>query len=315
MGGLLAARVLARRLRPGDVIERDELPAGARPGKACPRAGTVTASTPPACRSSRTSSLASPPRPRPTAPPSSPPPRSAGSRRVTRCAGPTWRPAPLGEPPLHRRPRPPPGRRARRRHDRRRLRRPRPGPSRWRPDHRRPDPAPTGRQQPKRCSTPTWSSTPPAGPARPCSWLDDLGFPRPAEEELRVDVTYATRRIQLPAGALGPDRIVVVGPRPGRLSRHVPRRAGRRMVDPHRVRLPGPRTGARPRRVHGVRAAVAPPDLAAALEQAVPLTDVVTHRLPSSLRRRYDKLRRFPTGFLACSATRSAASTRSTARA
>ena len=48
-------------------------------------------------------------------------------------------------------------------------------------------------------------------------WLDELGFPRPAQEEVHVGVAYATRHVRLPAGALGPDRIVVVGPRPGHL--------------------------------------------------------------------------------------------------
>ena len=39
---------------------------------------------------------------------------------------------------------------------------------------------------------------------------------------------------------------------------------------------------------------VAPPDVYAAIRDADPLTDLVVHRTPASVRRRYERLRRFP---------------------
>ena len=48
------------------------------------------------------------------------------------------------------------------------------------------------------------------------AWLEELGFPAPAEERVEVDVMYASRYLRLPAGALGGDRVVLDDAYPGR---------------------------------------------------------------------------------------------------
>lgn len=52
--------------------------------------------------------------------------------------------------------------------------------------------------------------------ARLPAWLEALGFPRPQEERVSIDVTYASRRLRLPEGALGGDGMVLIGALAGR---------------------------------------------------------------------------------------------------
>src|SRR3954470_2354607 len=52
--------------------------------------------------------------------------------------------------------------------------------------------------------------------ARVPAWLETLGHPRPREQKVMLDVTYATRHLRMPAGALGGDKFVLVSAKPGR---------------------------------------------------------------------------------------------------
>ena len=52
--------------------------------------------------------------------------------------------------------------------------------------------------------------------ARVPAWLEAIGAPRPPEERLDVNVTYASRHLRLPAGALGGDGMVLIGATPQR---------------------------------------------------------------------------------------------------
>jgi 2-polyprenyl-6-methoxyphenol hydroxylase-like FAD-dependent oxidoreductase len=133
---------------------------------------------------------------------------------------------------------------------------------------------------------------------RALRWLDELGYPRPAEEEVHVGVAYATRHVRLPDRPLGDDRILVVGPEPGRATgMYLAEQEGGWWI----LTVFGYRGQEPSRDPHGFMefvSAVAPADLVPVLERAEPLSEVFTHRLPSSLRRRYDRLRRFPGGLV-----------------
>jgi hypothetical protein len=48
------------------------------------------------------------------------------------------------------------------------------------------------------------------------AWLEELGYPRPAEQRLDIDIVYATRPLRLRAGALEPDKLVLVFAQPER---------------------------------------------------------------------------------------------------
>ena len=135
--------------------------------------------------------------------------------------------------------------------------------------------------------------------ARVPAWLEAMGHPRPPEQRLRIDVAYASRHLRLPAGALPRDRFVLVGARP-----ELPRTLflfahehGRWILS-----LGGYGPGHRPPddlAGHlAFAASVAPPDVFEAIAAAEPLRTISTHRFPDSIRRRYDRLPRFPQGLL-----------------
>jgi 2-polyprenyl-6-methoxyphenol hydroxylase-like FAD-dependent oxidoreductase len=109
------------------------------------------------------------------------------------------------------------------------------------------------------------------------AWLEELGFPRPEERRLAVDVTYASRHVRLPAGALGRDRVILVGARPDR-----PRTLFLFPQERERWILslggygPAHRPPKDPEGFAAFAASVAPPDVLRAIEAAEPLDDVAT---------------------------------------
>ena len=129
------------------------------------------------------------------------------------------------------------------------------------------------------------------------AWLEGLGFARPRKERLAIDVRYASRRLRMPPDALGGDRMVIVGARPGH---------------PRGLALFAQEDGAWILTLAGYGAAhrppadeqgfaeflgtVAPPDVAGAVLDAEPLGPVATHGFPASHRWRYHRV---PAGLLA----------------
>jgi 2-polyprenyl-6-methoxyphenol hydroxylase-like FAD-dependent oxidoreductase len=131
------------------------------------------------------------------------------------------------------------------------------------------------------------------------AWLEALGYRRPDEERLDVGVSYASRRLSLPADPLGGDRFVLIGARPGhpRTLFLFAQEGGRWILG-----LGGygsqHRPPSDPEGFAAFAAAVAPPDVREAIEAAGPVDEIATHRFPASVRRRYDRLRRFPAGLV-----------------
>ena len=152
---------------------------------------------------------------------------------------------------------------------------------------------------PRRRSRRTSSSPPPG--ARPASppgsrrWATRA----PQEERLDVGVTYASRRLSLPADPLAGDKFVLIGARPGH-----PRtlflfaQEGGRWILGLGGYGPAHRPPSDPEGFAAFAATVAPPDVLEAIEAAEPLDEIATHRFPASVRRRYDRLRSFPAGLL-----------------
>jgi hypothetical protein len=127
------------------------------------------------------------------------------------------------------------------------------------------------------------------------AWLEGLGFPRVRHERLAVDIKYRSRRLRLPTGALGGDRMVLVGALAGR-----PRALAlfAQENDEWILTVAGYGAAHRPpgddAGFGDFAASVAPPDVVAAVREADPLAPIATHGFPASRRWRYDRLERFP---------------------
>jgi 2-polyprenyl-6-methoxyphenol hydroxylase-like FAD-dependent oxidoreductase len=134
--------------------------------------------------------------------------------------------------------------------------------------------------------------------ARVPALLEALGYERPGEERLPVDLRYVSRRVRLRSGALGEDRLIGIGARPG-----LPRGVMLIAQEDHWI-LTASGYGAAhhpPTDEEGYLAfiaSVAPPDVLGAIRESEPLGELVTHAFPANQRRRYERLRRFPEGLL-----------------
>jgi 2-polyprenyl-6-methoxyphenol hydroxylase-like FAD-dependent oxidoreductase len=133
------------------------------------------------------------------------------------------------------------------------------------------------------------------------AWIEALGYPRPPEEELRIDLMYATRCLRRDPTSLGGDKWLLVGPRPGS-----PRGLALSAVEGDRWLLTMAGYGAAHHPPTDESAfmefvaSVAPPEILGVLEKAEPLGGIVPHGFPTNQRRRYERLARWPGGLLVC---------------
>lgn len=129
-------------------------------------------------------------------------------------------------------------------------------------------------------------------------WLERLGYERAPEEHVRVGVTYVTRSYRREPhhldGLLGALTNAVPGlPRAGIVAAQ---EDGRISVALSGMLGEEPPTGDEDMAEYA--GTLAAPQIAEILRSAVPLDAPVKMRFPASLRRRYERLRRFPEGYL-----------------
>lgn len=129
-------------------------------------------------------------------------------------------------------------------------------------------------------------------------WLEDLGYPRPAEEEVHVGITYLTRLYRREPhhneGLYGTLTNAVPGaPRAGIMAAQEDGQFA--------VALSGILGDEPPADDEGIARfaeTLAAPQIAEVVRTAEPTSDPVRMRFPASRRRRYERLRRFPDGYL-----------------
>jgi 2-polyprenyl-6-methoxyphenol hydroxylase-like FAD-dependent oxidoreductase len=135
--------------------------------------------------------------------------------------------------------------------------------------------------------------------SRTPQWLVELGFSAPPESEVKVSVGYATRIYRRdPADPRSKDWILLTpeAPKETRFGGMFPIEGDRWVVS-----MGGWMGDHAPTDAQGFleyARSLPAPDIYAIISQAEPLSDIMPHKFTSSLRRHYEKLERFPNGYL-----------------
>jgi 2-polyprenyl-6-methoxyphenol hydroxylase-like FAD-dependent oxidoreductase len=135
--------------------------------------------------------------------------------------------------------------------------------------------------------------------SRTPAWLEELGYARPEEDRVRIDLTYTTRHYRLPDesilnGDLSINPVSTPSHRRGAFFSRIEN--GRSILS-----LTGVLGDAAPTDPAGFMAWVRSlpvPDVYDVIRDAEPLDDPVSFRYPASIRRRYERLERFPERFV-----------------
>jgi 2-polyprenyl-6-methoxyphenol hydroxylase-like FAD-dependent oxidoreductase len=128
-------------------------------------------------------------------------------------------------------------------------------------------------------------------------WLEKWGYARPPEETVDVGISYASQRVEVPAGLLA-EKVVVAG-----ASREQPIGIGALFYEDSVwnvtsfgiAKVEPPQTFAQ---ICDVADEILPPHFSSALRKGTPLGEIAFHKYPTSRWRRYDKMERFPAGII-----------------
>jgi 2-polyprenyl-6-methoxyphenol hydroxylase-like FAD-dependent oxidoreductase len=134
--------------------------------------------------------------------------------------------------------------------------------------------------------------------SRTPSWLHELGYDEPPQERLAADVGYATRHFRLAPDALDGDWGTLQGPTPA-----CPRGGALARIEGDRwvvtlFGLLGDHPATDPHGFQAFADSLPCPDLGRAIRSGEALDAAAGFRFPASVRRRYERLRRFPEGLL-----------------
>jgi 2-polyprenyl-6-methoxyphenol hydroxylase-like FAD-dependent oxidoreductase len=134
--------------------------------------------------------------------------------------------------------------------------------------------------------------------SRTSAWLESLGYPRPELEQVRIGLAYATRIYRLPTDALDGDLAILDAATP-----QLPRTGALLALEGDRWMLTlagilGDHPPIDPEGFLDFARSLRFPDIYEAIRDAEPLDEPVSFHFPASARHRYERLHRFPAGFL-----------------
>ncbi|MFH8345517.1 FAD-dependent oxidoreductase [Streptomyces sp. NPDC018045] len=136
--------------------------------------------------------------------------------------------------------------------------------------------------------------------SRTPTWLDELGYRRPDEDRVKIDLAYTTAHFKLRGDPLGSDVAIIPVATPahprGALLYRVPGRAD--CVELSLTGVLGDHPPTDPEGFLRFAASLPVPDIHRAVGDAELLDEPVMFRFPMSVRRRYERLPRFPERFV-----------------
>jgi 2-polyprenyl-6-methoxyphenol hydroxylase-like FAD-dependent oxidoreductase len=135
--------------------------------------------------------------------------------------------------------------------------------------------------------------------SRTGAWLRAMGYAPPPEEVLAIDLKYVTQQVRFPEGSMDPVTALEVGPTPERPTGvgACARESGTWVVT--MAGYAGHHPPMRREAWLEFGEQFLPREYAVALRAAEPVGDLHQHRFSANVRRRFDKLDRFPRGLLA----------------
>ncbi|WP_445183030.1 FAD-dependent oxidoreductase [Pseudonocardia sp. Cha107L01] len=130
------------------------------------------------------------------------------------------------------------------------------------------------------------------------TWLSELGYQPPPEEQVPIDIKYVSRHLRVAPASLGRVKMVIIGAVPAR-----PTTLFLLAEEDDRWTLTlggygGHHPPTDPRGFLQFAQEIAPPHIFAAIRDAELLDELVPHRFPANLRRRYERMSQFPAGLL-----------------
>jgi flavin-dependent dehydrogenase len=129
-------------------------------------------------------------------------------------------------------------------------------------------------------------------------WLEVLGYPRPQEDCIQVDVAYTTRHFRRRPTDLRGDHVAIIPPTPeGKRGGAMLAQEGDRWIVTLIIHFGNSAPPDLPGFVEFASSLPAP-YIHHVIRDAEPLGDAATGRFPASTRRYYEKLDRFPEGYL-----------------